>query len=293
MPALALAIRLLLVGVHLCWGMLQCALAFPWLAQRSRGVLVRRWSRGLLRIFGVRVEAQWPGQGGAAGVIVANHISWIDVFVLNAVSPCRFVAKSEVRSWPAIGWLSARAGTLYLARHSRAGLRAANVDLAHCIASGEPVAFFPEGTSGPQGGLLPFHANLFQAVIASDAPVQPVAIAYLDGAGRLAPSVEYIGDMSLWESILRLLSNGPIQARVTFLPPIASSGMERRTLAALAQGAVQAGLRGSAALEAWRGNGRHGALRSTASRYSPPPATPGRTWPTPPPSTNSRSSSTR
>lgn len=235
MRRLALLLRLLHVGVHLASGLLQCALLFGFLPLASRNALVRRWSRGMMRVFRIQVVATGPGQGDAAGAVVANHVSWIDVFVLNAVGTCRFVAKSEVRGWPAIGWLSARAGTIYVARGARAGLTAANATIATHLRAGERVAFFPEGTSGPQGGVLPFHANLFQGVIAAGAPVHPVAIRYLGPDGALSAAAEYIGDMSLWESIVSLLTHGPFVAEIALLAPIPATGCNRRGLALQAQ----------------------------------------------------------
>jgi 1-acyl-sn-glycerol-3-phosphate acyltransferase len=244
---LALSWRLARVGLHLLSGMAQCALLFPVLPPDRRNYLVQRWSRQLTRIFGITVDVSVPAGGGAAGAVVANHVSWIDVFVLNAVAPCRFVAKSEVRRWPAIGWLSARAGTLYIARQKRSALVGANATIASHLAQGERLAFFPEGTSGPQGAVLPFHANLFQGIIESQAPVLPVAIVYFDANGALSAAVEYIGDMSLWESIIGLLSHGPFVATVAFLPPIASSEFDRRALAAASRRAVAARVEATAA----------------------------------------------
>jgi 1-acyl-sn-glycerol-3-phosphate acyltransferase len=242
MARLVLLLRLLRVGVHLGSGLLQCALLFPFLPLAARNALVQRWSRGMMRVFRIRVIASGPGQGAAAGAVVANHVSWIDVFVLNAIGPCRFIAKSEVRGWPAIGWLSARAGTIYVARGMRAGLTAANATIAAHLAAGERLAFFPEGTSGPQGGLLPFHANLFQGVIAAGAPVHPVAVRYLAADGELSAAAEYIGDMTLWSSIVSLLAHGPFTAHVAQLTPISSSGLDRRGLAARAHAAIASSL---------------------------------------------------
>lgn len=241
---LCLVPRLLHVGVHLASGLLQCALLFGVLPLRARNALVRRWSRGLLRVFRIRVASGGPGQGDSAGAVVANHVSWIDVFVLNAIGTCRFVAKAEVRGWPAIGWLSARAGTVYVERGARAGLKSANATIAAHLAAGERVAFFPEGTSGPQGGLLPFHANLFQGVLAAGADVHPVALRYLGADGRPSAAAEYIGDMSLWQSIVSLLTHGPFVADVALLAPIASTGLARRALAARAHAVVKARLEG-------------------------------------------------
>jgi len=239
---LALGWRLARVGGHLLSGLAQCALLFPLLAPARRHSLVRRWSRQLTGIFGMTLDPRLCGPRDAAGAVVANHVSWIDVFVLNAVSPCRFIAKSEVRRWPAIGWLSARAGTLYIARGRRSALTDANAAIARHLTQGERIAFFPEGTSAPQGALLPFHANLFQAVVQAGAPVLPVAIAYLDASGEPSAAADYIGDMSLWESMLRLLSSDPIVATLVFLPPIDPAGLDRRRLAARAHAAVAKGL---------------------------------------------------
>lgn len=239
---LRLWMRLLHVGVHLGSGLLQCALLFGFLPLRYRNTLVRRWSCGMMRVFRIQVVPTGPGQGDAAGAVVANHVSWIDVFVLNAIGTCRFVAKSEVRAWPAIGWLSSRAGTIYVARGARTGLRAANATIASHLTAGERLAFFPEGTSGPQGSLLPFHANLFQGVIAASVPVHPAAIRYLGVDGALSTAAEYIDAMSLWESILSLLTHGPFVAEVALLAPLPSVGLDRRDLAAQARAAIGASL---------------------------------------------------
>jgi 1-acyl-sn-glycerol-3-phosphate acyltransferase len=231
-------LRLLHVGVHLLSGLLQCALLFPFLPLSARNALVQRWSRGMMRVFRIRVDISGPGQGDAPGAVVANHVSWIDVFVLNAVGTCRFVAKSDVRAWPAIGWLSAKAGTIYVSRSTRAALPAANATIAAHLAAGERLAFFPEGTSAAQGRMLPFHANLFQGVIVAGAPVHPVALRYLDARGVPSAAADYIGTMSLWQSILSLLEHGPFVAEVALLAPIPSDNADRRELAARAHGAI-------------------------------------------------------
>lgn len=237
---LRLGWRLARVGLHLLSGLAQCALLFPLLPLRRRNALVRRWSAQLIGIFGIALEVS--GERHAGGAVVANHVSWIDVFVLNAVAPCRFVAKAEVRQWPAIGWLSARAGTLYIARQRGADLVGANATIARHLAGGERLALFPEGTSAAQGALLPFHANLFEGIVQAQAPVLPVTIAYFDGDGALSAAADYIGEMTLWQSIVSLLTHGPFVAAVSWLAPIASAGSERRGLAAATHAAVAADL---------------------------------------------------
>lgn len=237
---LVLALRLMRVALHLLSGLLQCGLLFPWLEQAARNLRIASWSRQLLHIF--RIQLQVEGTVTGAGALVSNHISWIDVFVLNAVQPCRFLAKSEVRRWPAIGLLSARAGTLYVDRQSRFGLRASNAALASCLIAGETIAFFPEGTSSAQGAMLPFHANLFAGVVHANAAVLPVALSYLDQAGNRSNAAEYIGEMSLGQSIMRLLANGPLIARVQWLAPLTSTGRDRRALTADAHSRIATAL---------------------------------------------------
>lgn len=241
MKRLRLAMRLLHVGAHLVRGVLECALLFPLLGHAARAGRVQQWSRDLTHIFGITVVASGAVPRGG-GAIVANHVSWLDVFVLNAVSPSVFIAKSEVRLWPVIGWLSARAGTVFIARDRRSSLRDANAVIAQQLANGRQLAFFPEGTSASQGAMLAFHANLFQGVVAANALVYPVALVYRDVSGALAERVEYVGDTSLGESIVRLLSGQGCVAQVRYLPPIASAGIDRRALAAAAHAAIHAAI---------------------------------------------------
>lgn len=238
--AARLAWRLARVGGHLISGLLQCALLFPWLPLKQRNERIQRWSAGLIRIFGIALEVSGPSQGG--GALVANHVSWIDVFVLNAVAPCRFVAKSEVRRWPIVGSLSTRAGTLYLERARRVDLIRTNAAIADHLQQGERLAVFPEGTSARQGEMQAFHANIFQGIVAAQARVLPVAMAYFDADGKPSPAADYADDMSLWQSILSLLTAGPLVAVVSFLPVLDASQSDRRSLAAATHAAVAARL---------------------------------------------------
>ena len=235
---LRIAARLLRVLAHLLLGLGICALLFPWLGPARRLARIRHWSGQLLRLFGVSVELA-PGSAAAAhGLWVANHVSWIDIFVINALFPCRFVAKSEVRRWPLAGALCAWAGTIFIQRANPRSLRRTMAVMVAALRDGERVAVFPEGTSAAQGGLLPFRANLFEAAIDAGVPVQPVSIAYRDAAGRLHGAVEYIGTTSLIESMVAMLSGPPIHARLAVLPALDGGGADRRMLARRAHRAV-------------------------------------------------------
>jgi 1-acyl-sn-glycerol-3-phosphate acyltransferase len=234
--------RLARLVLHLLQGLATCALVFPWAGAPLRERLVRRWSARLLRICRVEVER---GQGAAPlghALIVSNHISWLDIFVINALHPCRFVAKAEIRAWPVLGWLVAQAGTVFIARGSRRDLRHIFKGLVDTLAQRQRVAFFPEGTTASQGRLLPFHANLFEAAIDARVPVQPVALSYLDGAGGWHQAVDYTGDTTFVDSIFRILGGEPVRARLACLAPIDTHGAHRRELAKAAHDAIGAAL---------------------------------------------------
>ena len=175
-------------------------------------------------------------------LIVANHVSWLDIFVINALHPCRFVAKAEIRAWPVLGWLAAAAGTVFIARGNRRELRHIFKGMVAALQAGERVALFPEGTTAPPGTVLPFHANLFEAAIDAKVAVQPYALAYVDGEGAFHPSVDYVDDTTFVDSMFKVLEGPPIRARLTCLAPLSSAGAHRRELAQAAQDAITAGL---------------------------------------------------
>ena len=153
---------------------------------------------------------------------VANHVSWLDIALIGAAAPTRFVAKSEVAHWPLAGWLADAAGSFYI-RRGRGGATPLLDQLVPHLHRGGEFCFFPEGTTteGPLPG--PFHARLFAAAIEADCHVQPVALSYgRSPDGRdIAP---FVGEDSLFAHILRLLRAGPIEARVQFGRPIPPTG---------------------------------------------------------------------
>lgn len=238
-----LALRLARVMVHLAAGLATCALVFPLASLRTRERLTRRWSRKLLGLCRVRVEQVDGAPVLEHALIVANHVSWLDIFVINALHPCRFVAKAEIRSWPVLGWLAAAAGTVFIARGNRRELRHIFKGLVTVLQQGQRVAFFPEGTTSSQGEVLPFHANLFEAAIDARVAVQPYALSYVDANGTFHPSVDYIGDTSFVDSLFTILEGRPVIARLQCLAPIDATGAHRRELAQAAEDAVAAALR--------------------------------------------------
>jgi 1-acyl-sn-glycerol-3-phosphate acyltransferase len=241
--------------VHLFAGMAICAFLLPFLDRPARQMCIRRWSSKLVHICGLKIVIRDPNaylkaaptastnQGQA--LMVANHISWLDIFVINSLEPCRFVAKSDIRSWPLVGWLCAKTGTIFISRGRPRDVRAIYQGLVASIKEGDRIAFFPEGTTAAQGSLLPFHPNLFEAAIDAGVPVQPYALRYLDDAGDLHPAADFIGDTTIVESILAILkarASRRITAELTVLAPLASVGVHRRDLAVSARDAIETAL---------------------------------------------------
>jgi 1-acyl-sn-glycerol-3-phosphate acyltransferase len=235
--------RLVRVLLHVLKGMAICAAVFPWIGQEKRNAHIRRWSTRLLKMCNVTVSLA-PGSVPVLerAMVVANHVSWLDIFVVHSLYPSHFVAKAEIRSWPLAGWLAEKAGTVFISRGNRRDLRHIFKGLVTSLQNGERVAFFPEGTTSAQGSLLPFHANLFEAAIDAQVPVQPFALTYRDGSGGSHPSVDFIGETSFAESIALILNGPPVQAQLAILPALDTAGAHRRDLAEAAQQAVAVAL---------------------------------------------------
>jgi len=227
-------LRLLRVLSHLMVGLWTCAVVFPFADDTGRQWRIKHWSIKLLAICRVRVALSNP-QGSVAplrALIVANHVSWLDIFVINSIQTCQFVGKSDIRDWPLIGWLCEKGGTIFIARGKQRDVRRIFQGLVTSIQAGDRVAFFPEGTTAAQGSVLPFHANLFEAALDAKVPVQPYALRYLDEQGNLHPAADFIGDMTFAQSMLAILKAPPMKAELIQLAPIETAGSHRRELAA-------------------------------------------------------------
>jgi 1-acyl-sn-glycerol-3-phosphate acyltransferase len=238
------ALGILRLIVHLFVGLATCAFLFPFINMQERERKIQLWSRKLLGICGVNVRLGGALPLNLSGhvMVVSNHVSWLDIFVINSLYPCRFVAKSEIRDWPLIGWLCEKTGTIFIARGRQRDVRRIYENLVESLQQGQRIAFFPEGTTAPQGTILPFHANLFEAPIEASAQVQPCAIRYLDGQGQLHHAADFVEEMSFMQSISAILKARGMTAELTFLPQISTDGAHRRELAAQAHDAIKVAL---------------------------------------------------
>lgn len=196
--------------------------------RHRREALVRAWMRGLLRILNVNLRVR--GNIQPAVLYCANHVSWLDIPCLRAVVDAAFIAKSEVRRWPLVGGLAARAGTLFLRRGNHGTTSRIAERMTWLLAAGRPVIIFPEGTSTDGSSVLRFHARLFQAATRIDGYVHAVAIRYPRGKG-IHPGIPFIGGDDLASHLWRLLGEESIEAELHFCTPLATAGRERRALA--------------------------------------------------------------
>jgi 1-acyl-sn-glycerol-3-phosphate acyltransferase len=215
---------------HALYGALICALVFPRLTPPQRMQRVGRWSARMLDLLGISVQHSGPVRVGPV-LLVANHISWLDILAINAVQPARFVSKADVRHWPFLGWLVACGGTLFIERErKRDALRVVH-QVAEALRSGEIVAVFPEGTTSDGHGVLPFHANLLQAAIATESPVQPIALRYSDAKRAVSPAGSYVGDTSLAASLWSAVQAEGLCVRVLVDLAEGTRQLDRRALA--------------------------------------------------------------
>ena len=186
----------------------------------------------MLAVLRIDLKVLGPVPGSGPLLLVSNHISWLDILVIHAARHCRFISKSDVKSWPLIGTLATAAGTLYIERSSRRDAMRMVHGMAAALQEGNLLAVFPEGTTGDGREVLPFHGNLLQAAIAVDAPVQPIALRFMDtrsSSVSVAPC--YVGDESLVVSVWRTLCTSDLQAVVHFGPAQRANGRDRRAWA--------------------------------------------------------------
>jgi 1-acyl-sn-glycerol-3-phosphate acyltransferase len=228
------SLRLARLGSHLLVGLGLSAIAYPLIGARGRSACFRWWSRRLLVILNVRLRRHGAAVTPAPGnptLVVANHVSWLDVFVIRSSLDCLFVAKSEIRGWPLVGWLVARQGTVFVHRARRRDTSRVNASLGRALQAGQVMAVFAEGTTTDGTEVRPFHGSLLQPLVETAGYAQPVAVRYTHPDGRISNAAAYAGDRSLWESTLLIVSQPVIHVDLHLLPAVHAVGRHRRDLA--------------------------------------------------------------
>src|SRR5437773_6614382 len=194
----------------------------------ARAAWLRRWSRFASRVVGIRVMTR--GSMPRSGLLVCNHLSYLDVIVLSSIRPCVFVAKRGIATWPLFGWLARAAGTIFVDRERR--LASADVvDLVReAVAGGSLVVLFPEGTSSDGSTVLPFKSALLESAVQLRCPVAAAAIEHALEDGSVAEEICYWGDMTLLPHLLNLFSKREIRSKCSFSLPKIRAG-DRKEIA--------------------------------------------------------------
>lgn len=230
------------IWLHVFCGVCTLSFVFPFLDRRDKGRKIQDWSKRLLKIFNIDLVIDGAILlGNTPNLIASNHISWLDIHVINAFKPIRFVAKSEVAKWPIFGWMAKQLGTVFIRRDSARHARQVVDQMAEVLKT-ESICIFPEGTSTIGEAVLPFKPNLFESAIVAQVSVFPLSIRYLSKTtGRRSESPAFIGDMGLLESMSKIISNRSLMAQITILPPLSiaqKADIDRRQLAIYTQESI-------------------------------------------------------
>jgi 1-acyl-sn-glycerol-3-phosphate acyltransferase len=249
---LRLAWRLPAVLIWILAGLLTLMLVYRFFSNQQRATIKKNWSGVLLMLCGLRTHVIFSAHQQSVprqALIALNHVSWLDIFVVNHVVPATFIAKSEIRSWPILGWLVAGAGTIFIERGSRHAVRRVNHEIKRRLEQEEHVAFFPEGSTSDGFSLLPFHSSLFAAALTDDdqayltLPVQPAVLRYFEKDVRSARCA-YIDHQTLVHSVVQILSTPGLSVELEFLPVIDSLAppLTRHALAAQTEDQIRCAL---------------------------------------------------
>ena len=222
-----MTLRALRRAVALVLALALCVLHYWWLRVgalfRGRLTLVQRshWLHcaacRVLRAFGIRPEVH--GRPPSHGLVVANHLSYLDIAILSAVMPCFFVSKEEIARWPYFGEAARVGGTIFIDRGSRASTAEVAEQIGDRLKLPVPVLLFPEGTSTDGSRVLRFHSSLFEPAVTASAPITAAAVRYVLGHGRLERDLCWYDDTLFLPHLWKVLGTPGFSARVTFGEP--------------------------------------------------------------------------
>ncbi|MEO8936518.1 MAG: lysophospholipid acyltransferase family protein [Burkholderiaceae bacterium] len=241
-PSLRLAWTLPRVLAHVVVALFIVAVLFRFCGDAKRARLIRWWSgrvakicRVELRVIGPPSDPTRGGEiitaalrpGGIGAMLVLNHVSWLDIFIVHSLRPARFVAKAEIAGWPLLGYLTDRTGAIFIERGKRHAVREVNQRAARMLRDGDLIGMFPEGAVGDGRRLLPFHANLIQPAIDAGVPILVAGLKYRDLQGRWTSATDYVGDITMLQSIVRIARHGPLLAELHLIDAIDGSATTR------------------------------------------------------------------
>ena len=204
--------------------------------------IIQYWCKKLLSIFEIKVELKGVESflfNSKKYLIVSNHISWLDIIVIQSIKPSIFVAKSDVASWPLFGWVAHMTGTIFIKRDKVSDIKKALKKMKRRL-NKRSVCIFPEGTSTNGRYVLPFKSNLFQSSIDTNKPILPICLRY-EEHHHYSDKVAFVDDMSLVDSILKIKKEKHITAILEVLEPIRPRG-NRKEIASYTHEIIQKNL---------------------------------------------------
>jgi 1-acyl-sn-glycerol-3-phosphate acyltransferase len=227
--------RAFAVGFFCLLALAEISVRIPFIARtgrlQARTAWLQRWSRFACRVVGIRIRT--CGSMPSSGLLVSNHLTYLDVIVLSSIGRCVFVAKGDIAAWPLFGWLARAAGTIFVDRQRRLG-SAAVVDLVRdAIAGGSLVVLFPEGTSSDGSTVLPFKSSLLESAVQLRCPVAAATIEYALDHGSVADEVCYWGETTLLRHLLNVFFKREIRAKCSFSLPKIRAGNRKEIARAL------------------------------------------------------------
>lgn len=223
-------LKTLLLMVHLILGLF---LSIPCYLTRGRikKNLIVFWSRGILFILNVKISQNLDLDNLLSNqnyLITSNHISWLDILVINSISPLYFVSKDEVKSWPIINIIAIAANTIFINRSSKASIKKINPMIKDYLEK-KSVCIFPEGTSSDGRDVLPFKSNLLQSAIDAKCSVLPISIQYFRNQ-KISTDPAFYADISLIQSLINTIKTKKINVKVYVMHPV-SGFTNRKNLA--------------------------------------------------------------
>jgi 1-acyl-sn-glycerol-3-phosphate acyltransferase len=217
------------VFFSLC-ALVQNAVSIPFVRRNrrlhARAAWLHRWCRFACRVLGIRIRTY--GSVPSSGLLVSNHLSYLDIVVLSSIRPCVFVAKRDVARWPLFGWLAHAAGTIFVDRERRLSSPKVVNGIRDAIAAGSVVVLFPEGTSSDGSTVLPFKSALLESAVQFRFPTAAATIEYALDEGSVADEVCYWRDMTLVLHLLNLLFKPEIRANYSFSPAKVRAGNRKQ-----------------------------------------------------------------
>jgi len=224
------------IAALVAWSALLAVLSIPyqvkggWSGIRGLNRLAHLWNKGVAKILNLRVTISGEMPRVPGGVVVSNHVSYLDIVTHGSILPVRYSPKADIAKWPVLGWYIGLSRPIWTDRESKQASIKTSKEFAQTVQKGMYLIVYPEGTSTDgKSGILPFKSTSFEAAIDADAPVIPVLIRYT--AGRNEPEIPWYGDMTFLPHAWKLLGSPSLEARVRFLRPIVPAGRSRKELA--------------------------------------------------------------